>query len=527
MREDCAPPVHAAARSRTTLPTPNGTEPQIGQFLVRGQVLPCSNRRSPPKKSYQVGNFQQPVSSSIRDQTARQGCEMVTCSETEFLINLFDSLEENKVRYAVMRNYDALPESLGVSDLDILVEDDQRENVANIIYRSISQNNGVVLGVVRQPKFTQILGLGNCGHDWAAQIDIYGGVVFQVATALADCDKVLKMRELHSGIHVLPKSVASIIGELKELLHHKRLRKRYIDDARRAMDCEWEQVREVFAPLGERSLLLLREICLIPKDGAVLKKESAKLRRIVLWNTFCRSPVKYVKGRVSHQWSRVNRILYPPGLMLAIMGTDGSGKSTMIEAINPILSQATHGAFNVLHLRPGLLPPLSRFKGKKCSDQGPVVDPHGSQPSGILGSLVRLCYLGLDYVVGYWVRVRPRLAKRPCVVLFDRYAYDLEMDPRRFRIRLPKWLLRLATRMAPKPDLIFCLDGEAEEIQRRKQELPLEEVERQLAFIREFAARHPNAVLISTRGTVEETREQVLDALRQYCLERNPLNELS
>lgn len=113
------------------------------------------------------------------------------------------------------------------------------------------------------------------------------------------------------------------------------------------------------------------------------------------------------------------------------------------------------------------------------------------------------------------------------MVLFDRYAFDLEMDPRRFRIRLPRRWLRLAGRLAPKPDLIFCLDGDPEEIASRKGELPLEEVRRQVEWIRDFAGRNSNAVLISTRGSVEETRDQVLTALRDYCLARNPLDEPS
>lgn len=205
------------------------------------------------------------------------------------------------------------------------------------------------------------------------------------------------------------------------------------------------------------------------------------------------------------------------GCFIVILGVDGSGKSTVIEAITPSLNTITNNQIVAKHFRPGLLPPLARLKGKQAVQIGPVLDPHGSTPSGTVGSLLRLTYLTLDYVLGYWLLLRPKIAKSPTVIVFDRYCYDMVLDPRRFRINLPVGLVRWFIRLAPKPDLIICLHGNPAVITARKNELPLVEVKRQTEALLAFAKQEPNAVLVSTEGTVEQARDDVLVALRDFC----------
>ena len=208
------------------------------------------------------------------------------------------------------------------------------------------------------------------------------------------------------------------------------------------------------------------------------------------------------------------------GFVIAILGVDGAGKSTVIEAIRPVLEEATHNAVFVQHLRPTLLPPLARLKGKQAVSVGPVLEPHGSTPSGVIGSLVRLVYYTLDYMLGYWLKIRPKIAKQPAIVLFDRYAYDMTIDPLRFRIGLSGKVVEWFARLAPKPDLIVCLYASPEIIASRKQELPIEETRRQVEALQAFARKETRAVLISNEGSIDEVRERVLETLYDFFKHR-------
>jgi thymidylate kinase len=65
------------------------------------------------------------------------------------------------------------------------------------------------------------------------------------------------------------------------------------------------------------------------------------------------------------------------------------------------------------------------------------------------------------------------------MVLFDRYADDILVDPRRYRYGGPAWLARVFARAIPRPDLLIALDAPARTLIARKTEISIEELERQ------------------------------------------------
>lgn len=196
------------------------------------------------------------------------------------------------------------------------------------------------------------------------------------------------------------------------------------------------------------------------------------------------------------------------GLFVGILGPDGSGKSSVIERYVPALAGSFSGV-QYFHLRPYLL-------GGTTQARTPNTDPHGQPPRSVLVSTIKLMYLWTDYVLGFYFRVRPLLA-RGRLVIFDRYYQDLLIDPRRFRYSGSMRLARLLAHMIPLPDLMLVLDAPAEVLQARKQEVPAAESARQAEAYRAIAAPlevRGRAALIDAslpldevvRASVERTR---------------------
>ena len=200
--------------------------------------------------------------------------------------------------------------------------------------------------------------------------------------------------------------------------------------------------------------------------------------------------------------------------IIAFVGTDGSGKTTVMNAVLPELEKSIGAKFIVHHLKPDFLPPLGRFRGVKHEEGYVCTNPHGSKPSGFWGSCFRLAYLTLDYVLGYWFKVRPK-TKSPDVAgwIFDRYAYDMLIDPLRFRLKLPQWLVKMALDVIPNPDVVVCLGGDAEKIHARKPETSLEEVQRQVAELKKFFDGNNRAVWIDTTTSIEDSCNAAMAAM--------------
>ncbi len=205
------------------------------------------------------------------------------------------------------------------------------------------------------------------------------------------------------------------------------------------------------------------------------------------------------------------------GVFVAIVGPDGAGKSTLIGHLERELT-GYFGRTAVFHLMPGL------FRGRRGG--GPVTDPHGKPPRSSFASLLKLVYYWLDYTLGFWIKVRPLLA-RSGLVLFDRYYDDLLVDPRRYRYGGPLALARHLRKLIPRPDLWLVLDVPEEEILRRKREVPIEEIRRQRDGYRRLATELPDAVLLDgslpPENVARQARDVVLDLLHERYLWRRTL----
>lgn len=200
--------------------------------------------------------------------------------------------------------------------------------------------------------------------------------------------------------------------------------------------------------------------------------------------------------------------------ILAIMGTDGAGKTTLLNAALPEIESRLGKKFVVRHLKPDFLPPLGQLRGVKHETGYVCRDPHGSIPSGFVGSLLRITYLTIDYVFGYWFKVRKTIRQEEVAGwIFDRYAYDLLFDPRRFRIQLPGWIIRIYLAVIPKPDRIVCLGGDPAVIFARKPETSLECVTRQVEQLRAYAVADSHAVWIDTTQPLELCVQMFREAL--------------
>lgn len=208
---------------------------------------------------------------------------------------------------------------------------------------------------------------------------------------------------------------------------------------------------------------------------------------------------------------KLRRLITPSGCWITMLGPDGSGKSSLIEALTDV-SRLAFRRINSYHLRPRLLLRGSSTPG------GKVTDPHGKPARSLGASLAKLAVFWCDYVGGYWLRVRPQMV-RSTLVIFDRYYQDLLVDPKRFRFKAPYWITLLVGRLMPLPDLVFILDAPAEILQARKREISVEECMRQREAYRKLAAelqRRTRTVVIDTSRPLDECVQQAASEIFEF-----------
>ena len=138
--------------------------------------------------------------------------------------------------------------------------------------------------------------------------------------------------------------------------------------------------------------------------------------------------------------------------IIAIMGVDGSGKTTIAKHLNKRLKKSKY-----LHLKPYIL-----FKDRRRV----VQNPHLEKKSSFGVSFLRL----LSWLISYKVFFRSNKNFKACI--FDRYAHDILIDPIRYKHNLSKGLTKFILNYFPKPDLWVFLNPNLKTIKSRKHELP-------------------------------------------------------
>lgn len=197
----------------------------------------------------------------------------------------------------------------------------------------------------------------------------------------------------------------------------------------------------------------------------------------------------------------INRYFKPGGICIAFLGTDGSGKTTIINALPEVLKNTfDESQISYHHWRPGF---LASPKGKNSGSLKYTNEPHSQKLYSPLVSLIKFMYYNLDYVLGYLFNVRVSLAKNK-LVIFDRYYYDYLLDKYRYRLNIPDWLIRSCICFIPKPKVVFLLTGDAEIIYQRKKELSIEDVRGQVTRLEQIQNIIPNARLIRTDNTIDQ-----------------------
>jgi hypothetical protein len=185
------------------------------------------------------------------------------------------------------------------------------------------------------------------------------------------------------------------------------------------------------------------------------------------------------------------RLARPSGAVVGLAGPDGVGKSTLAAGLAELEQHVFRGAVR-LHSGPALLPKPAKLLGRRVSDG---TDPHGRPPSGKFGSYLRLVYLGVDTLLGWWPKVFLPKA-RGALVIVERGWLDLAVDRTRYRLSTPTSAIRGLGAMLPREGVDLTLAMPAHDIHARKPELEIPEIERQLQAWRALCEQKPERFIV-------------------------------
>lgn len=444
---------------------------------------------------------------------------------TSLVKNLFYLLKEEDVEYVVLRGYETLPEKI-INDIDIYLPWIHWNKTLSIVekicqkYELVLIQNMNRLGFIRIIIFSNILQIQ---LDFSFYINWKG---FEYCQAI----QIKSNQKKYNNITVLTEGVEAAIVLMKEILHNGKVKTRR-KGRERLLFCvqkEHDIFEAVLTPFLDSSLIKELSEQILNQQWSAIESRTKVIRRALVLSNLKTKPISTFISFLSWFFLAIaDRLSTKTGCFAAIIGPDGSGKTTLVNAVNKdldgiLFTKTNHFASN-FEILPLLSSILQFLKGKGTDKRPRSIDQFQGIHSAMqqkanspLRSCIYIIWYSLDLILGRFILLQKK--SRGELIFFARYFYDYYYQLA--NKNAPRWLLNFMLYFIPKPDLVFYIDRDAHNIFELKPELSVEEIERQQRIIVELSDKHERFVRIDGNGGIESSKDQIVDALANFLASR-------
>lgn len=448
-----------------------------------------------------------------------------TCVEwnmrhAHILIDFLNGLEQYDIKYVILKNDLGLPFENHSKDVDIVIEPGCYKKAANLLANSF-KNSGVTHYKIHKFERLRCWYGFNVDDKFAIHIDLLEGFLHKGFEIFPFEIMYSHSYKNENGIYVLDEVFANLVLLLHSTICYRMIKEKYV-----------EKIAQEYAKSKIKIDLF---ICnLFPKKAAfklisLLERNDYKtIAEQGRWFSY-QSKIRIIIKRPFYTFVNVLDFFYEKflriilnqrqyNMFISVHAPDGTGKTTFIQILSEYLGFFyvcdANDLVKIYHFRPETLPNLGAA-GEKAGimkQDKNFTFPHRAKPAGFFSSLIRMTYYWIDYVIGMPYILRKN-AQFNQITLFDRYIYDLIVDPFRSCIKLPLKLRWVFVKMVKQPQIIFVLDTDAEIIYARKQELNKEEIVRQLREFRKLKVLGNRVHILDASKTPQQIAEAAMKIL--------------
>lgn len=437
------------------------------------------------------------------------------------LIEYLKELEHHKIAYFILRNYQGLPLENTAKDIDIVVEPKQVKVAYRLLREVFSNNDLEYYDEFRTSKMICMHGM-SIKNNIGIHIDLLQGLNIK-GYELEKFDRMYDHTQEYRGMVVLEDKYEAFWLYICKLFGQKRpiVKLEYQEKISNLLKNNSDFFMEELSKRVSKSYLQRVKSYILTRDYDAILNDYKQLNKEIKINVRYRSPIKTLLNRIQFLLEKLERIVFrynKYSRTIGMIAPDGTGKSSLLKEIKNSLNYyyVSENKCRSYHFRPTIVPNLNEMgqKIKITKESDKVTDREQIQQSGLIISLIRIIYYSMDYIVGWRKQIRVDVHYDKYSV-FDRYSYDMIVDPKRSKIKLPYWVRRFFVALTPKPKVMFCLVANPETIYGRKQELSLIEIERQLGEYKKLKKVYPNIHFLDAEKSInvlcDEAMKIILD----------------
>ena len=424
------------------------------------------------------------------------------------LVDFTSKLEKEKIEYFILRNHKDLPLVNHAKDIDIVINPKKIKEALKIL-KTIYKRNGI--------EYYDEFRTGNmiCTHGMSIinnigiHIDLLGGL--NIKGYYIECfDELYSRTEKYNDLNILDEKSEIFFLFLTKIFGNKKtkIKEKYKNIFNESLFNKAHFLDYLSKYVSDKSVTRVNML-LANKEYDEIYSLAKVFNRDIKKKSWRRFPLKTFRTRIKFIVEKIYRIIFCYrhfSRTAAVIAPDGTGKSTFIERLIEMINYyyVSDDKVRLYHFRPELIPNL-RDVGQNMGVMGEkkvTTDPHYYKTVNRVSSFFRIMYYTFDYIVG-WRKYIRRDVHFDKYSIFDRYSYDLMVDPYRTRLKLSKITRKIFVSITPKPKVVFFLKADAERIRERKQELGVDEIERQLEEYSKLSKKR-NVITLDANSSVDE-----------------------
>lgn len=434
------------------------------------------------------------------------------------LEKVFQIINASGLQYCIQNKYEMMPEEIP-SDIDMMYKNASEEFLDNLVKKVADETGLIVTQKICQGyyEYTYIISYPAPKKFFQLQLDFYRAISRRGYLNIMPAEEMIDTRRFYKCFYVPDYYIELKYMWIRRTIK-KDLKQEHIEIAKELYARNPKEYgKRLKKDFGQDVYELVLRIFDTGDDQIFYKNfevfnQCAKA--ISRKNSSVRIRLKYLQFMLFTVIPK--RVFHKCGVSIAFLSPDGGGKTTIINRVRDTAGGSFYGE-HVIYMRPRLFKNIGHYNIVNPSEEDKTnIDPHGKKLNNPLKSIIRFVFYNLDYQLGTLIKIdKYKMNKQ--LVIFDRYYYDYFVDLKRYQYNFPQWVPYVFSSLIPKPDLIFILNGSADCLYERKQELTKEELRRQIKEYKKIAGKYSNAYLINVERDIESIVKEVTEKILRYC----------
>ena len=250
---------------------------------------------------------------------------------------LFDTFHKEKVSYAILRNYEGLPDNLGSHDIDILVSRKQKPLIHRIMkrYESVFENVHWIRIGERQYVLSYYLSYEEDGKKELLQFDFFYALDWHGRTML-DADTMLAQASQYHGFSILRPAHEAVTSLFSSLIRGGFYKEKYHSKIKELIAVDEEEFARVLSySVGDAAGALQNAI--LEDDCRKCERMVGELRKNITRSSFRHHPCGTIHDMTKFVlWEIRNRIRYT-GALIAIVGGSQQERLDFAHRLMPLV----------------------------------------------------------------------------------------------------------------------------------------------------------------------------------------------